>query len=176
MPLAEIRGGSRVEIPNLAEIGLELDARLGPEQRREWWAELQAEQQAKDEILYRAIKDLRRSALLSSPAGTRVTILDGITPEAGYKWVVRYVGVWLATAGTGQAFITTDTSSALGGITQSKPVAVFTTSSVYQTQSVPQGACILSQDEGLYLNFTQNINGYMLAGWESPAEKVGRLS
>ena len=73
-------------------------------------------------------------------------------------------------------FITSDTTSTLGELTKSKPVAVFTTSAQWQTQSIPEGACILSVDEGLYLNFTQNVTGYMLAGWESPAELVGRLA
>lgn len=176
MPLAEIRGGAHVEIPNLAEIEATIGAAVGPQARQQWWAELQADQRAKEAQQYRALKALRRSTLLSTPAGTRVTVLDGITPEAGYMWVIRYIGVYLASAGTGQAFITSDTTSTLGGLTQSKPVAVFTTSSQYQTQSVPQGACVLSVDEGLYLNFTQNINGYMIAGWESPAEMVAKLS
>jgi hypothetical protein len=176
MPLAEIRGGAHVEIPNLAEIGAELDARLGPESRATWWDEQASIASQRQREQLRAIKDMRRSTLVTTPAGTRVTILDGITPEAGYKWVIRYIGVYLAAAGTGQAFITSDTTSTLGELTKSKPVAVFTTSAQWQTQSIPEGACILSVDEGLYLNFTQNVTGYMLAGWESPAELVGRLA
>ena len=176
MPLAEIRGGAHIAIPDLAEIGAELDARLGPEARQSWWNEQAtiASQRQREQL--RALKPMRRSTLLTTPAGTRVTVLDGITPEAGYSWVVRYIGVYLASAGTGQAFITSDTTSTLSGLTQSKPVAVFTTSAQYQTQSMPEGACILSMDEGLYLNFTQNVNGYMIAGWETPTEMVGRLA
>jgi hypothetical protein len=176
MPEVMIRGGAKLEVPDLAEIGAVVSAGVGPDARRQWWAEQAEIADTRQRAELRALKPLRRSALLTTPAGTRVTILDGITPEGGYVWVVRYIGVYLAAGGTGQAFITTDTTSTLGAITQSKPVAVFTSSAQYQTQSIPEGACILSVDEGLYLNFTQNINGYMVAGWESPAEMVGKLA
>jgi len=176
VPLVKIQGGADVEIPNLAEIEAIVSIGVGPEQRKQWWGEQARIEDERQREQWRGIKDLRRSTLLTTPAGTRVTLLDGIAPAAGFKWVVRYIGVYLASAGTGQAFITSDTASTLSALTQSKPVAAFTTSAQYQTQSIPEGACILSVDEGIYLNFTQNINGYMIAGWEAPAEKIGVLS
>src|SRR5215469_15906914 len=176
MPLVKIQGGADVEIPNLAEIEAIVSIGVGPEQRKHWWGEQARVADERQRQQLRGIKDMRRSTLLTTPAGTRVTLLDGITPEAGYKWVVRYIGVYLASAGTGQAFITSDTTSTLSSLTQSKPVAAFTTSAQYQTQSIPEGACVLSMDEGLYLNFTQNINGYMIAGWETAAERIGILA
>ena len=172
MPLVEIRGGAKVEIPDLAEIDARIGAAVGPEARKQWWSE--AQQWQREEL--RTVKDLRRSTLVTTPAQTRVTLLDGITPEAGYKWVVRYISVYLASAGTGQAFITTDSASTLSSITQSKCVASYTTSAQYQAQSIPEGACVLSVNEGLYLNFTQNVVGYMIAGWDVMAERVGVLA
>lgn len=176
MPVVQIRGGASVEIPDLAEIRAEIGAGLGPEARRDWWAEQKAIEDARERERYRGMKDMRRSTLLTTPAGTRVTILDGIAPEAGYKWVVRIVSVFLASAGTGQAYITSDTTSTLGSLTQAKAVASYTTSAAVQVATLPQGACILDEGEGLYLNFTQNINGYMLAGWEVPAMMIGKLA
>ena len=171
MPLTQIHGGAIVDIPTAEETAAAVDAR-----HRAFWHEQQAIESARERERQRAKKDLRRSTLLATPAGTRVTILDGIAPEPGYKWVVRYISVYLAAAGTGQAFITSDTTSTLGALTQAKCVAAMTTSSQYQAQSLPEGACILSVGEGLYLNFTQNINGYMIAGWESVAERIGELA
>lgn len=176
MPLVDIHGGARIEVPNLVEIEAALGGALGPEARRAWWDEQQAIAEARQREQLRTIKDMRRSTLLTTPAGTRVTLLDGISPEAGYKWVVRYISVYLASAGTGQAFITSDTVTTLGALTQAKCVASLTTSAQYQAQSIPEGACVLAENEGLFLNFTQNIVGYMIAGWESAAEQIGKLA
>lgn len=149
---------------------------LTPAELHDFWREQQAIQDVRERERQKAKKDLRRSTLLATPAGTRVSVLDGITPEPGYKWVVRFISVYLAAAGTGQAFITSDSTSTLGAITQTKCVAAFTTSAQYQPQSMPEGACILNAAEGIYLNFTQNINGYMIAGWEIAAERIGELA
>ena len=161
---------------NTAELRAELDLRLGPEQRKEWWTESARHEDLMMRQHYKALKKFRRSTLLTTPAQTRPTVLDGITPDAEWSWVVRQIGVYLASAGTGQAFITSDSAATLGARTQSQPVASFTTSAQYQTIFINSGACILDVDEGLYLNFTSNINGYMLAGWMSPTEMVGRLA
>lgn len=147
-----------------------------PDEMHAFFREQAAIQDARNRELQRTKKDLRRSTLLSTPAGTRVSVLDGITPASGYKWLVRILGVYLAATGTGQAFITSDTTSTLGALTQSKPVASFLTTGVYQVATFPQGACVLDADEGLYLNFTSNINGYMIAGWEIAAERIGELA
>jgi hypothetical protein len=176
MPLVEMRGGALFEIPSVAEIGAELDVRLGPEARRQWHEEAARAADDRERVRLRGLKDFRRSTLLTTPAGTRVSLLDGISPEPGWKWVVRLIGVNLAAAGTGQVFITSDSGSALTVQTQSRPVASFTTSAGTQVEFINAGACILGVDEGLYLNFTQNIQGYMIAGWMSVAERVGELA
>lgn len=147
-----------------------------PDEMRGMLGEQAAIESARDRERYRGIKDLRRSINLSSPAGAHITINDGITPEAGYKWLVMGVSVWLAAAGTGEAFITSDTASALAAPTQGRPVITFSTSFVYQVGNLPKGACVLNEGEGLYLNFSQNIQGYMLTGWLTPAELIGRFA
>lgn len=171
MALQMVKGGQALDIPTPDETAAAVDGRM-----RELWAEQSAIEAARQREQLRTMKDIRRSTLLLTPAGTRVTVTDGICPESGYKWLLRYLGVWLASAGTGQAFITSDTSTTLGALTQSKVIAVFTNSSAYQTVNFPQGACVLDDGEGLYLNFTQNINGYMVAGWETAAEMIGKLA
>jgi hypothetical protein len=132
-------------------------------------------EQARETERARAVKAMRRSVQLTTPAGTRLTQLDSVTPAAGYIWSVRLIGVWLAAAGTGQSFITSDTVSTLSTQAQRQPVATFTTSAQWQVAYPPKGACTLSVDEGLYLNFTQNITGYILAGWEVPGEMAYKL-
>lgn len=166
-----VRGGQAIDVPTADETADAVDGRM-----RQFFAEQGAIEDARQRNLQRTKKDMRRSTLLITPAGTRVSILDAITPEAGYKWVVRFLSVFLATAGTGQAFITSDTSSTLGSLTQSKLVAVFSTSGIYQTTTFPEGACVLDHNEGFYLNFTQNISGYMVSGWEIMAERIGELA
>ena len=155
--------------------GVEIDIPTRGEVREDIHTAWRDHESQRERERARGIKKFRRSALLSTPAGTRVSILDAITPEAGYSWVIRCISVYLASAGTGQAFITSDTSTTLSSITQSKPVAVFTTSAQYQVEFLNAGACILDVDEGLYLNFTQNVNGYMVAGWMAPTEMIYKL-
>ena len=158
----QLRAGMTLDIPSRDEIGEVV--------RHEYSRAQEAEREKA-----RGIKLLRRSTGVTTPAGTRVSLLDGITPSAGTVWAVRLVGVWLASAGTGQAFITSDSSSTLAAPAQRQVVAEFATSAAYQVATFPAGACMLNVDEGLYLNFTQNINGYILSGWEVPAEMVYKL-
>lgn len=155
--------------------GAQLDF-VTPAEMKTFQEQQSAIQDVRERERLRGKKDMRRSTLLTTPAGTRPSVLDGITPLPGYKWVVRFVSVYLSATGTGQVFITSDSTSTLGALTQSKCIASFTTTAVYQTQSIPEGACILSADEGLYFNFTSNIAGYMLAGWESIAERIGEFA
>ena len=166
-----VRGGAPIDIPTADEVADAVDPRM-----RAFWAEQRGIAEAREREQLRTMKDLRRSAMLTTPATTRPTVLDGISPEAGYKWVVRLVGVFLASAGTGQAFITSDSASALGVLTQGRPVAALTTSAQFQVATFPQGACVLDEGEGLYLNFTTNINGYTITGWEVMAEQIGKLA
>ena len=162
MTAVTLRAGMTLEIPNTKEI-----AEVVAAERHK--AQIEEMEKA------RGLKYLRRNTLLSTPAGTRVTLLDGITPEPGYVWAVRSISVTLASAGTGQVYITSDSTSTLGVLTQSKPVAAFTTSATCQVELLNSGACLLNVDEGLYLNFTQNIVGYMLQGWAAPAEMAYKL-
>lgn len=123
----------------------------------------------------RGIKPLRRDTALITPAGTRFTAADAITPESGYVWAVRILSVQLASAGTGEAFITSDTNTAVTTSAQRRLLAAFGTSSQYQVATFNSGACILNGDEGLFLSFSQNITAYMVAGWEVPAQMAYKL-
>lgn len=164
MAVTEIRGGAKLE-------------HVTPAEMRQFFEEQANIEQARDRERFKGIKDLRRvSNCPGAAAGTRVTINDGITPDAGYKWLVVAISVFLAAAGTGEALITSDTSSTLGALTQCRPAAVFPTSFQYQIAYPPKAAVVLSEGEGLYLNFSQNISGYMLAGWITPAEMIGRFA
>lgn len=160
--ITTIRGGGTIEHVTPDELRAELRSVMA------------AESAAERERL-RGIKDLQRAALIASPAGTHITLTDGYTPDAGYKWMIRHIGVYLASAGTGQVFLTTDTTSTLGPTAQARPVAVFLTSGQYQAADIGSGACILSEAQGLYLNFSQNVVGYFMSGWIVPAEMVGKL-
>lgn len=93
MPLVEIRGGARVEIPDVAEIGAIIQAGVGPDARRDWWAEQQAAADAREAA--RGYKWMRLPTYLQGkPASSAITL--GITkgqpptgPEQGYAWVLR---------------------------------------------------------------------------------------
>ena len=96
--------------------------------------------------------------------------------DAGYKWVVQLISVTLASAGTGQVYITSDPATTLGGPTKASMVASLLTSGTAQVATFGKGPVILSESEGLFLNFTQNVSSYMITGWHVPSERIGMLA
>ena len=122
----------------------------------------------------RGVKLLRRDAPVTTPALTRITTNDNITPESGYVWAVLMVSAQLASAGTFQAFITSDTDTTKTAAMQRRLVASGA-SNQYQAIAIPKNACVLLPGEGLFLNAGQNIISYFLSGWEVPAEMQGKL-
>lgn len=164
-----VRGGGTLEIPTAEETADVVDGRF-----RSFWAEQQEVQQAREREHLRGVKLLRRDTALASPAGTRFTVTDDITPEQGYVWCVLLVSAQLASAGTFQAFISSDTDTTRTAAQQRRLVANGA-SNQYQAISIPKNACVLMPGEGLFLNASQNINSYFLSGWEVPAEMQGKL-
>jgi hypothetical protein len=132
--------------------------------------------QARDKEKIRGIKDLRKAITTGTPSGTYNTISDGVQVDAGYKWVIQLISVTLASAGTGQVYVTSDPATTLGGPTKAAMVASLLTSGTAQVAVFGKGPVILSESEGLFLNFTQNVSSYLIAGWHVPAERVGELA
>jgi hypothetical protein len=120
----------------------------------------------------RGIKDLHRDTNLITPAATRVTVTDSIAPSAGYKWVVRMLGVTLASAGVLQAYITSDQNATQA---TSRRLVASLVSAQWQVTTFPSGACVLNEMEGLLIVAGQNIVSYFLSGWEVPAERISEL-
>jgi hypothetical protein len=124
----------------------------------------------------RGVKDMRRSLFVQgTPASTRFTLSDSIGPASGYIWTVRLITVQLATAGTGQVYISSDTNPAATAAQQRSLLWAFGTSQQWQSQTLNSGAAILKSDEGLFFSFTQNITAYMLSGWQVPSEMGSKL-
>ena len=133
-------------------------------------------EQGREREKLRGIKDIRRSVQLPGTAATRVTIADGIAVPAGYKWVIRLLGVSTVSAGIGVASITSDPNATLAGASLAMIVASFPNSLIAQVATFGNGACVLSEGEGLFLYFAQNISGYLITGWEVPAERIGEFA
>ena len=176
MALAKIHGGAEIDILNAAELGAELDLRLGPDQRREWWFDQQEIARQRELEHYRGMKPLARDAQLTTPALTRLTITDSIVAEAGLYWVLRLLSAQLASSGSFQAFITTDTDTTKTAAQQRRLVASSGSNNQYQVFTFNPGAAILRADQGLFLNAGANIISYYLSGWEVPAEMIGKLA
>src|SRR5690348_5854995 len=101
-----IRGGATIDVPSAEENAAAVGARLqGFYDRQREIAETREREHA------RGIKLIRRDAVITA-ATSRLTLLDGIGPELGYVWAVRLLSATLASAGTFQAYITSDTSTA----------------------------------------------------------------
>ena len=161
MAIVTIQGGAKFETATPDEVRKIMQHEAATERER-----------------YRAIKDFRRNVQVVTTAATYSTLTDYVTPEAGYKWLVRLLSVSLASAGTGQAFITSQSGAApvLTMPTQSRCIAEWGTSLAYQVSTFGMAALVLNEGEGLFFNTTANVTGYMLQGWLTPAELVGRLS
>ena len=164
-----VRGGGTLDIPSADETADAVDGRV-----RAWWHEQQEIQQTREREHLRGVKLLRRDAPLTVPATTRFTAVDSIIPESGYVWCVLMVSAQLASAGTFQAFISSDTDTTKTAA-QQRRLVVSGTSNQYQTLAIPKNACVLMPGEGLFLNAGQNIISYFLSGWEVPAEMQGKL-
>lgn len=159
MTTYHIRAGLSFDVPSREDIAEVTRAEL---------AHYDAQQREK----LRGLKDLHRDTSLTTPATSRVTITDSITPAAGYKWVVRLLGVQLASAGTLQAFITSDQNATAA---LSRRLVASAASNQYQVVTFNSGACVLNEQEGLLIVGGQNILSYFVAGWEAPAERIGEL-
>ena len=164
-----VRGGAPIDIPSTAEIG-----DVVAERARQVWVEQSAIAEAREREHARGIKALRRDTAVVPAATSRFTNLDGIAPSLGYVWAVRLLAAQLASAGTFQAFITSDTDTTKGAATQRRLVASGA-SNQYQVITFNSGACVLQPDEGLFLVAGQNIISYFVAGWEVPAEMAWKL-
>lgn len=91
MPIAEIRGGARVEIPNLAEIEAVIGGALGPEARKDWASEQYADIQLAERSRARGIKSMYLpETLTGKPAASALALGAAhgqvVGPEPGYTW------------------------------------------------------------------------------------------
>lgn len=167
MPEVTIQGGMKLQIPNMAEIRDGVRGEVG-----DAFAHQRKQMQA--------VKDLRRGVQLGTNAAATVSTLAGGTgagaPASGYSWVVRLLTIQLASAGTVNAYISSDNSvTAQTATTLTRLLWPFTTSQTAQAATFPSGAGILHPDEGLLFIATQNITAYAMYGWEVPTEMLAEL-
>lgn len=161
--LQTIRGGGTIDAVSSTEMSA-------------FMAEQAAIQDARDRDKYRGIKLLRRDSSLTTPAQTRLTTIDSITPESGYIWCILMVSAQLASSSSLQAFITSDTSTTFAtAAVQRRLVASTSSNTQYPTLPIPKNACILLPGEGLLLNAGANIQSYFMSGWMLPEEMQGKL-
>jgi hypothetical protein len=152
MPVVQIQGGAKLEIPNRKEIREELAASLDERERSR----------------ARGFKPIRVALPGPTPAGGTLYIPG---PESGYIWNLKLVSVQLATNGSCLVYI--NSSAPVGGAVPLRLIAnmnTATTSAYVTTYSSSQ--VLLLPDEGIYLNATQNLNSVFLAAAEVPAEMV----
>ena len=158
-----VRGGGTLNIPDSDEI-------------RQIVREAQVAESAALREELRGVKLLRRDSSLTTPATSRLTTIDSITPEAGYIWCILMVSAQLASSGSLQAFITSDTSATFATAAVSRRlVASTSTNNQYPALPIPKNACVLLEGEGLLLNSSVNIQSYFLSGWMLPAPMQGKL-
>ena len=119
----------------------------------------------------RGVKVVRISSPGPSPAAQ--SVYTGLGPESGYIWALRLLSVQLASAGTALAYVT---SSAPGtSATPQRLAANMSTSNANQVSLFAKGQLMLYPDEALWINATQNITAWFMAGWEVPAEMEFKL-
>ena len=158
-----IRGGETFETSSPGEV-------------REIIREAQISEAAALREELRGVKLLRRDSSLTTPATSRLTTIDSITPEAGYIWCILMISAQLASSGSLQAFITSDTSATFATTAVSRRlVASTSTNNQYPALPIPKNACVLLEGEGLLLNASVNIQSYFMSGWMLPAEMQGKL-
>ena len=158
-----IRGGETFETSSPGEV-------------REIIREAQLSEAAALREELRGVKLLRRDSSLTTPATSRLTTIDSITPEAGYIWCILMISAQLASSGSLQAFITSDTSATFATTAVSRRlVASTSTNNQYPALPIPKNACVLLEGEGLLLNASANIQSYFMSGWMLPAEMQGKL-
>ena len=163
MAIQTIRGGGTIDAVTPAEM-------------HDFLTQQQEIQQTREREHLRGIKLLRRDSSLTTPAQSRLTTIDSITPEAGYIWCVLMISAQLASSGSLQAFITSDTSATFATSAVSRRlVASTSTNNQYPALPIPKNACVLLEGEGLLLNASANISSYFLSGWMLPAEMQGKL-
>ena len=161
--LQTIRGGGQIDA-------------VTPTEMRQFYNEQQDIEAARERERFRAVKLLRRDSSLTTPATSRLTTIDSITPESGYIWCILMVSAQLASSGSFQAFITSDTSTTFAtSAVQRRLVASTSTNNQYPALPIPKNACILLAGEGLLLNASTNIQSYFLSGWMLPEEMQGKL-
>lgn len=169
MALQQVRGGGTLDIPTADETTAVMMSRV-----EAFWAEQEAISEAREREHLRGVKLLRRDSSLATPATSRFTVTDDITPEQGYVWCVLLVSAQLASAGIFNAFISSDTDTTKTAAMQRRLVAAGA-SNIYQALGIGKNQCVLMPGEGLALYAGQNIVSYFLAGWEVPAEMQGKL-
>lgn len=163
MAVQLVRGGGTIDAVTPAEL-------------RQFYAEQEGVEAARERERFRAVKLLRRDSSLTTPANSRLTTLDSITPESGYIWCILMVSAQLASSGSFQAFITSDSSATFAtSAVQRRLVASTSTNNQYPALPIPKNACILLPGEGLLLNASVNIQSYFMSGWMLPEEMQGKL-
>ena len=161
--LQTIRGGGQIDA-------------VTPTEMRQFYNEQQDIEAARERERFRAVKLLRRDSSLTTPAQSRLTTIDSITPESGYIWCILMVSAQLASSSSLQAFITSDTSATFAtSAVQRRLVASTSTNNQYPALAIPKNACILLPGEGLLLNAGANIQSYFMSGWMLPEEMQGKL-
>lgn len=161
-----IRAGAVLDTPNTAEMA---------DQMSRFVIEQSAISETREREHARGIKLMRRDYSLATPAQTRITTLDDITPQQGYVWCILQISAQLASSGSFQAFITSDSDTTKTAAQQRRLVGSTSTNNQYPVLSIPKNACVLYPGEGLFLNASANIQSYFIAGWEVIAEMQWKL-
>lgn len=169
MPLVDIHGGARIEVPNLAEIELALGGALGPEARQAWWQEQQ--DIARERELYHA-RSIKRVEV-TNPITPNASTFFQAGPEEGFVWGLRIASATLGAAGNFavyKASAKSDTRRLLG---QGASISVNSVNQANVTWG--SGLVTLKHGEGVYLTADQSMLGIYLAAWQVPAEMEWKL-
>ena len=173
MALAEIRGGAHIDILSAAELGAELDLRLGPEARQEWWSEYQRAEAA-ERAKVRGIKPVRWGGAVNAQT-VFLGGANGVGPESGYMLQVRLISCQVASSDTVQVFIAS--AAPPTGVTLPRLIQNWSTAGTAMVQTFNAGACMLFNDESIYLSAAaHNVTAFFVAGFQVPAERVGELA
>lgn len=171
MALAEIHGGARIDILNVAELEATLGTALGPEARQAWWQEAQDIAEEREIVKARGLKRIEMMLPLTSNPTT--TFIANTVPEEGNVWSLKLVSVILGGSGTFAVYkagTSGDTRRLLG---QATSVSVNSVNQAVVTWGSDQAR--LRHGEGLYLAAGAAMLNVLLVAWQAPSEMEYKL-
>lgn len=157
MPIVDLHGGMRLEIPNRKEI-----ADIVRQEREDWAAHQRANM--------RTMKFMSVATPLNTPASTHFHRM----PESAYVWNLKLVSVQLSQSDTVQLFIASEVPAT--GATPVRLISNFGAAATSQVATWSSSQVYVRPGEGLYfVASTYNLTAFYITAEEAMAEKAAAI-